>query len=570
MDGSQPSSPSPAGPLILGNQQLVQDENVNPNFQFGDQSNTQKFFSPSPTPMRVDVLRHGGGMNSAVDFRMQVIRLATEEILKQSGNLAYNKLVLRNFELETEIRVCNGMYGKLLGNINERQLSGTGNDGLPPPIVLPRLDRNNYQFVTIWTVDDWQKSKKKNDDASIRKKKGRPAKNADSMTRESMAYIQDENGKPVTEARARDICNEARKVFSKLEELKMAPRTWTKISSASSQYYRQVMYGYFPELQFCDGDWKAERLGIDIYPSWSRQRAEEDDAEIKKEEKQVPADGAEEISKKRKPSEHDNEEQQQQGKRARSIAKSATMPNTSDYQAEVAIANSPSTPGSIDDEATLAEEHRCHSSPLKLKNPLSATPRVSSPLSVANSGCAPASNTISSPLLPANTNAVSAPATNVDCDGSDDLVGNEIEEKRVDNSVNEAVADSTTTTKEAAPPQITTGDAHSTTSAAAAGNSADETQVNAVNAPALAALPAHNNVEATKKKPAAGDIFRFQPNNCAEWNLFGEEYSKSNPCPTKQDVRAAYNALSAEEKQSWSQRRSDKLANRKASGKKRE
>ncbi|KDR67761.1 hypothetical protein GALMADRAFT_216159 [Galerina marginata CBS 339.88] len=85
---------------------------------------------------------------------------------------------------------------------------------------------------------------------------------------------------------------------------------------------------------------------------------------------------------------------------------------------------------------------------------------------------------------------------------------------------------------------------------------------------ALSAPCGPKNLEATKKKPAAGDMFRFQPNNCVEWNLFGEEYSKSHPRPTKQEVRAAYDALSDDEKQTWSQRRTDKLANRKTSGKK--
>ena len=83
--------------------------------------------------------------------------------------------------------------------------------------------------------------------------------------------------------------------------------------------------------------------------------------------------------------------------------------------------------------------------------------------------------------------------------------------------------DSTATTKETAPP-VAAGDAHSTTTgdglgAAAGENSADETRANTGNIPVLAgvpALPAHNN-EATKKRPAAGDIFRFQPNNCVEW-----------------------------------------------------
>jgi len=34
------------------------------------------------------------------------------------------------------------------------------------------------------------------------------------------------------------------------------------------------------------------------------------------------------------------------------------------------------------------------------------------------------------------------------------------------------------------------------------------------------ALLANNTVEATRKKPALGDVFRFQPNNCAEWSVF--------------------------------------------------
>ncbi|KAF8155446.1 hypothetical protein B0H34DRAFT_675645 [Crassisporium funariophilum] len=581
-DAGQPSSPLPLGPILLGNQQMAHNENMNPVFQFGDQGNMQKFFTPSPTPMRVDVLRHGGGMNSAVDFCMQVIRLATDENLKQSGNPAYNKLVMQNFELETEIRVCN-----------------------------------------IWSVEDWQKTKKKNDDASIQKKKGRPAKTGDSMTRKTMAYIQDAQGKPVTEACARDMCNKARKVFSKLEELKMALQTWTKISSASSQYYRQVMYGYFPELQFCDGDWKAERLGIDIYPSWSRQRAEEDDAAIKREEGQdLQVEGAEENPKKRKPTEDNDEVQEQRGKRARNVTESATTPNTSDNPAEV---------GSIGVGIKLAEEQGGHLLPasthhgstdsaanvaagtcttaaasmhtestavtpvpcapvvfkaLNLKHPLSATLRVLSPLSVGNSGAAPApnttsgaalgSNTTSLPPLPANANSVStdAASANGSHNGLNGVVGNEIEAKTVDNSVNRVIvldlADSAAATKEAASPQVAVGAAHPTATEDSIAANGNTTQASTVDTPTLSALCSPKILEATKKKPAVGDMFRFQPNNCVEWNLFEEEYSKSHPHPTKQEVRAAYDALSDDGKQTWSQRRTDKLATRKTSGKKQE
>jgi hypothetical protein len=185
---------------------------------------------------------------------------------------------------------------------------------------------------------------------------------------------------------------------------------------------------------------------------------------------------------------------------------------------------------------------------------------------VTNSGGPLTPNTILSPLLASNTTSVKPPATNADPkndDGPENLVGDdsEIKAKGVDDGVNEGMpafpylinillifitqsfclADSTTSTKETAPSQVAVGAAgsiatskeiapcqvavgaaHSTTTgdgAAAAENRADETQANTVNMPVFAGVPAvpvHND-EATKKRPAAGDIFRFQPNNCAEW-----------------------------------------------------
>lgn len=106
------------------------------------------------------------------------------------------------------------------------------------------------------------------------------------------------------------------------------------------------------------------------------------------------------------------------------------------------------------------------------------------------------------------------------------------------------VVDSTVTTKGAAPPQVAIGTAHSATTGESTAAAASSTQANTANLAVLstathstttgestaatangaqantvnlAMLSAHNNVEAIKKKPAAGDIFRFQPTNCAEW-----------------------------------------------------
>jgi hypothetical protein len=205
------------------------------------------------------------------------------------------------------------------------------------------------------------------------------------------------------------------------------------------------------------------------------------------------------------------------------------------------------------------------------------------------------------PLFAGHTTSVKAPATNADphCDdGPDDLVGDEINAKGVDDGVSEGMpafsylidilltfitqslclADSTTSMKETAPSQVAVGAADSTVTskeiapsdpsqvtigaadptvmsqeitpsdpsqvtigaadstampnevapsdpsqvavsaahsemtrdgAAAAENRADETRADTVNMPVFAgvpAVPAYKD-EATKKRPAAGDIF---------------------------------------------------------------
>ncbi|PPR03344.1 hypothetical protein CVT26_007777 [Gymnopilus dilepis] len=67
--------------------------------------------------------------------------------------------------------------------------------------------------------------------------------------------------------------------------------------------------------------------------------------------------------------------------------------------------------------------------------------------------------------------------------------------------------------------------------------------------------------------------FQFDPKNCVAWNLFGAEYLQKNPDakPTKNDVKAMYDALSEEDKKSshvlvWKERRAAKLKEKKVGG----
>ena len=76
------------------------------------------------------------------------------------------------------------------------------------------------------------------------------------------------------------------------------------------------------------------------------------------------------------------------------------------------------------------------------------------------------------------------------------------------------------TTKDAALSEIPANAAHSIAMGDTPNAAGDGTNdVQAITPGMAPAVSAHNNVEATRKKPALGDVFRFQPNNCAEWSV---------------------------------------------------
>ena len=45
---------------------------------------------------------------------------------------------------------------------------------------------------------------------------------------------------------------------------------WGEISSVAKDYYHLEMKKQFPELCFCDGNWKAEPILMDNYSLWYR------------------------------------------------------------------------------------------------------------------------------------------------------------------------------------------------------------------------------------------------------------------------------------------------------------
>jgi hypothetical protein len=156
---------------------------------------------------------------------------------------------------------------------------------LPPSEPMPKFNnRKDFPAITVWTAAEWAvhplNKKKVSQDVSLFPN---AAIQTDRNNRVSMFYLQDPQGHPVTESRAAMICSTARGLFQHLRSQGMAPRTWSKRSDPAAQYFYREMIKFEPNFLMAEDHWKLERIAIDIYFNWARQRKDGND--VKQEDK---------------------------------------------------------------------------------------------------------------------------------------------------------------------------------------------------------------------------------------------------------------------------------------------
>lgn len=194
----------------------------------------------------------------------------------------------------------------LLEKLQSIEAAEAGEKHLPKRTVsLPILhQRQDYPRVTIWTAEEWAKhpQNKKFDDTSIHQSAPRRGKNRDQgATRKSTYYIQDVDGVSPTERQANAITDYARTVWESLAQQKMAPVTWKKRTAPAFMYYLEEMYKFHDDLRLCEGHWKAEKLAVEVYPGWSRNRTDLVGERIKEEAAEVGIDANSRNKRKRPP-----------------------------------------------------------------------------------------------------------------------------------------------------------------------------------------------------------------------------------------------------------------------------
>ena len=152
------------------------------------------------------------------------------------------------------------MYSELL---NKAQPAPSATSATPQgAITLP--NRECLPQIGFWNQRDWTsyKSKQQNDGALTGDHSTKP-----------FDFIESEEGIPVSADRVKLISRDSRELFQSIKVLwensgRSVPESWGKMTFGNKEFYRQKMKELYPELSFCEGDWKCEHLATQLYPGW--------------------------------------------------------------------------------------------------------------------------------------------------------------------------------------------------------------------------------------------------------------------------------------------------------------
>jgi hypothetical protein len=98
-----------------------------------------------------------------------------------------------------------------------------------------------------------------------------------------MLFVEDEDGKSIDGHRATEIRRIARSIWAEFAKKGRAPKSWCKADMSTAQEYNREMRRFFPELRFCEFDWKAEQIAIENYPSWYQHHSKDKERSLKRE-----------------------------------------------------------------------------------------------------------------------------------------------------------------------------------------------------------------------------------------------------------------------------------------------
>jgi hypothetical protein len=133
-----------------------------------------------------------------------------------------------------------------------------------PLHTLPETIRDDYPLVKYWYRHEWTNAE--NSQVAMIGAPGKTrASHGENVT---LRFVEDENGNIIDGFRATAIRKFSREIWSGLGNIGKAPKTWGKVDAKVANEYRTEMGQKFPELQLCEGSWKADLIATLNYPSW--------------------------------------------------------------------------------------------------------------------------------------------------------------------------------------------------------------------------------------------------------------------------------------------------------------
>ncbi|KAJ7327675.1 hypothetical protein DFH08DRAFT_816505 [Mycena albidolilacea] len=94
-------------------------------------------------------------------------------------------------------------------------------------------------------------------------------------------FIEDKDGNSIPGQRAKAARGQARKIWRYLDRLGRLSDCWNEADTVASSYYTGEMRRFFPDLQLCENDYKANRIATLIFPNFLKHRNSKVKEEIK-------------------------------------------------------------------------------------------------------------------------------------------------------------------------------------------------------------------------------------------------------------------------------------------------
>jgi hypothetical protein len=130
------------------------------------------------------------------------------------------------------------------------------------------LRQEDYPKIKFWFKRQWTEFSSNHPTTSTSGPQARGRSRAAQGINVSMQYVELEDGTIISGDRATEIRKFARAIWVSISKMGAPPSKWGQADVQTRQQYLSRMGSRFPELRYCNLEWKSDQIATDNYPSW--------------------------------------------------------------------------------------------------------------------------------------------------------------------------------------------------------------------------------------------------------------------------------------------------------------